>query len=135
MTTSGRRISTPANARRAVKCALFGALLCAGPYTAMAVVHSGTGTVHTLDTTDLTTFGANADWFELNGVTGLGSCGVWNQGTLFRVKDDAHGQQMYAMLMSAYVSGIPVTVYADDTYKDSSGYCYAEQVSFGSLPP
>jgi hypothetical protein len=100
-----------------------------------ATQYSGAGTVHTLDAADLTSYGANTNWFELNGVAGFGNCKAWNQGTMFRIRDDLRGQQMYATLMAAFLAGMPVTVYADDTYTDGNGYCYAQQVFLGQVPP
>ena len=109
-------------------------LSCVAANYAAAAAYQGIGTVHTLNADDLSVFGANTNWFELNGVVSLGNCRAWN-GTVFRLKDDQHGQQMYAMIMAAFISGTSITVYADDTYVDSNGYCYAQQVVLGQFPP
>lgn len=100
----------------------------------IAAGYNGSGRVSVLNTADLATFGANTNWFELTGVAAFGNCRAWGQGTLFRLKDDSRGQQMYALLLSAYTSQAIVTIYADDTYMDNEGYCYAQQVVLGTIP-
>lgn len=101
---------------------------------AFAASYNGSGTVNVLNAADLTVFGANSNWFEVTGVNSLGNCKGWGQGTIFRLKDDLHGQQMYATLLSAMLSQTTVTVFVDDTYTDPNGYCYAEQVFLGTVP-
>ena len=115
-------------------CLLVASLGILACMSVQAAVYYGTGTVYVLDALDLTQFGANTTWFELSGVSSLGSCAGWGQGAILRLKDDSRGQQMYAMLEGAYMSQTSVTVYVDDTYKDSSGYCYAEQLILGTMP-
>ena len=99
-----------------------------------ATTYSASGTANVLNIPDLSVFGANTDWFELTGVSSMGNCKGWGQGLIFRLKDDTRGQQMYATLLTAFTAGTTATVFADDTYADAGGDCYAEQVVLGSMP-
>jgi hypothetical protein len=115
--------------------ALSTVLFCQPSYAAS---YSGSGTVATMDIADFTTFGADTNWFSLTGVVSLGNCGNWTSGSgtlvLIRMKDDAHGQQMYATVLAAMLAGTSVTVYIDDAYVDPQGHCYAQQVFLGVHP-
>jgi hypothetical protein len=68
--------------------------------------------------------------FTLVGVGSLGNCATFFGFVFFRMKDDLHGQQMYAIALAAAASGSTVGVNVDDTYRDSSGFCYVTGLSF-----
>ncbi len=89
-----------------------------------------TGRVLNVSVNDLTTQGANTNSFTLVGMASLGNCtALWGY-VVFLMKDDSHGQQMYAAALAAAASGSAVSVAVDDTYRDSRGYCYATAVGF-----
>ncbi len=91
-----------------------------------AAPFTGSGMVSTLRTHDSATFGANADWFSLVGVTSLGSCPIGDGGyVVLMLRDDARGQRMFSVVLAAKSAGIPLTVRVDDTVKVAGGYCYA----------
>lgn len=68
--------------------------------------------------------------FSLVGVSSLGNCATILGLVFFRVRDDLHGQRMYAAALSAAASGSMVNVNVDDTYRDSGGFCYVKSISF-----
>jgi hypothetical protein len=47
---------------------------------------------------------------------------------VFRIRDDASGDRMRALILSALLSGRNVTVNWDDTVRDASTYCYVRTV-------
>jgi hypothetical protein len=73
---------------------------------------------------------AAATSFSLVGVTSLGNCPTILGLVFFRVKEDLHGQRMYAAVLAAAASGSQLNVNVDDSYRDSGGFCYATAVSF-----
>ena len=94
-----------------------------------AAPFTGSGMVSTLRTHDSVTFGANADWFSLVGVTSLGTCPTVAGGyVVLMLRDDARGQRMFSLVLAAKSAGIPLTVRVDDTLKTTAGYCYAVAV-------
>jgi hypothetical protein len=68
--------------------------------------------------------------FTLVGVSSLGSCGTLFGFVLLRLKDDLHGQRMYAAVLAAAASGSQLSVNVEDTYRDSAGFCYVTNLSF-----
>jgi hypothetical protein len=111
-----------------VVAGIFSILACEPSY---ATGYNATGTVIKLVSYDLNWFGANTDFFNLSGVTSLGTCGLSGGYVVFRLHDDVRGQRMFAGLSAAMLSGNTVIAYVDDQYKDSLGFCYAIGISFG----
>jgi hypothetical protein len=94
-----------------------------------AAPFTGSGMVYTLRTHDSVTFGANADWFSLVGVTSLGTCPTAFGGpVVLMLRDDTRGQRMFSLVLAAKSAGIPLTVRVDDTVKTAAGFCYAQAV-------
>ena len=96
---------------------------------ASAAVFSGTGTINSLISSD-STWGADADYFVVNGVTSLGTCPTQGGMVVFILKDDAKAQRQFAMVLSARSTEAAVTVVVDDTYVSSQGYCYLRHISY-----
>jgi len=90
-----------------------------------AAPFTGSGMVYTLRTHDSVSFGANADWFALVGVTSLGTCATVEGHVVFMLRDDARGQRMFSVVLAAKSAGMPLTVRVDDSVKATGGYCYA----------
>jgi hypothetical protein len=89
-----------------------------------AAVLSATGTVFLLRTHD-SVYGADTDWFSLVGVTSMGTCKTGDAGyVVLKIWDDQKGQRMFTIALAAKTSGAALTVWVDDTDKDSSGNCY-----------
>jgi hypothetical protein len=49
---------------------------------------------------------------------------------LFRIHDDVRGQRLFAGRTVDKLAGDSITVYVDDQYKDSFGYCYTQSIDF-----
>jgi hypothetical protein len=109
---------------------LLGALATAVCQPSYAVGYIASGTIVRLSSYDLTWFGANFDFFVVSGATSLGTCGVANGYVVFRIHDDVRGQRMFAGLTADKLAGNSITVYVDDQYKDSSGFCYTQTIDF-----
>lgn len=93
-----------------------------------AAPYNGTGTVYLLRSHD-SLYGASVDWFSVVGVSSLGACKTADGGyVVLKLRDDAKGQRMFTLVLAAKTSGTPITVWVDDTYTDSGGYCYAEAI-------
>jgi hypothetical protein len=89
-----------------------------------AVLNTGTGTVYLLRS-HISGFGADVDWFSLVGVSSLGACKTADAGyVVLKLRDDPKGQRMFTLVLAAKTSGMPLTVWVDDTVTDSGGYCY-----------
>jgi hypothetical protein len=116
-----------AGASIGVLAGVLAAWVCQVSY---ATGYIATGTITRLSSYDLTWFGANVDFFNVSGVTSLGTCGVANGSVVFRLHDDVRGQRMFAGLTADKLVGNPITVYVDDQYKDSSGFCYTQTIDF-----
>lgn len=94
-----------------------------------ATAYSFTGQVSLFVTADLALQGSNSNWFSVVGGSSAGNCKTFSSLVVVRLKDDLHGQQMYATVLALKVSGAPVTVWVDDTFLDPNGYCYAQQLT------
>ena len=101
------------------------ASLCLLPSICWSLETEIVGNVQFVRTHASGAFGADIDWFSLEDVTSAGTCGTHSGRLVFRIKDDAKGQRMFALLLSAKASGTPVRVAINDAYKDVSGYCFA----------
>jgi hypothetical protein len=97
---------------------------------AHANAYVASGTVVNIYTNDLNWFGANTDWFDVSGVTSLGTCGTSQGYVVFRIRDDVRGQRMFAGLTAAKLAGNSITVSVDEQDKDSTGFCFAQWISF-----
>lgn len=117
--------------RRVSECAaLLASAICVGMaplVPAHAAPYEPTSTVLFIRSHD-TSFGANVDWFAMQGVTSAGNCAKDNGLVVFRFKDDLRGQRHFAMLLAARQTGTPVTVSVDDTNHDGNGYCYVRWI-------
>jgi hypothetical protein len=92
--------------------------------SACAATYNGTGSVYLLRSHDAA---IGLDWFSLVGVTSLGACKTADGGFVaIRIKDDSRGSRHFAIVLSAKLSGIPITAWVDDTNVDSAGYCYVQ---------
>jgi hypothetical protein len=108
------------------RMAVFLAALLLNISPTYAAPYTGSGMVYTLRTHDSVSFGANADWFSLVGVTSLGTCPTFDGGyVVLMLRDDARGQRMFSLVLAAKSAGMPLTVRVDDTLKTTAGFCYA----------
>jgi len=105
---------------RALTLALAGTLLAG---TAQAASYTGAGQVALVRSHDAA---VSMDWFQLAGVTSLGTCPVLNGMVLFIIKDDDRGWRHFAMALNAKRAGATVTAVVDDTKVTSAGYCYVQ---------
>src|SRR5262245_22858421 len=87
------------------------------------------GRVSNVYVSDTATFGATNN-FTLAGVSSLGNCGGFFGQVVFRIKDDLHGQQMFAQALAAATGGNTIFVNVDDAVRDSQGYCFVTGISF-----
>jgi hypothetical protein len=51
---------------------------------------------------------------------------------IFKINATAQGDKMVELLLKAQTTGLPVTVFWDDTKKDASGYCYIQHVAINT---
>src|SRR5438445_373567 len=94
-----------------------------------AAPFTGSGMVSTLQTHDSVSSGPDADWFSLVGVTSVGTCPTGDGGNVvFALRDDQNGQRMFSLVLAAKSAGTTLTVRLDDTFKTTTGYCYARAV-------
>lgn len=110
----------------------FAAIIAACAYLAIpswasATIYYVTGTVSFVMAQD-SDFGADSDWFTLNGVSPQGGCGGGGVGSAMgiAIKDDQNGSRQYALVLAAWTAGTTISVRVDDTYKNANGVCYAE---------
>ena len=91
--------------------------------TVEAATYSGTGTVAVVRSHDAA---VSTDWFQLSGVTSLGTCPVYNGLVMFLIKDDDRGWRHFALALSAKRANATVTAWVDDTKVTPQGYCYVQ---------
>lgn len=118
------------DSRAIFRCALAGfslAIINLLTGVANATQVYSTGQITYFRSTDSST-GADKDYFALDGVSSLGTCGVYQGQVLFILKDDGKGNRQYAFVLSALRAGVSLTVYVDDQYKTPDGYCYVRTV-------
>ncbi|MFL6604611.1 MAG: hypothetical protein ACJ8R9_25200 [Steroidobacteraceae bacterium] len=97
---------------------------------AHAATYSVTATIYAIVSAD-SSWGTEADYLALDGVTSLGNCPKQGNGlVLFILKDDAKASRQFAMLLAAKTAGTPITIDAEDTYRSSQGYCYIRHVTY-----
>ena len=95
---------------------------------AYGAIYTGTGAVYTLRSRD-SVLGVDTDWFSVVGVTSLGTCRTADAGyVVLKLRDDAKGQRMFSLVLSAKAAGAILTVRVDDTVLNPEGYCYARVV-------
>jgi hypothetical protein len=95
---------------------------------ASATIYYVSGTVQLVMAQD-SGFGANSDWFSLNGVAPHGTCpggGGTTSNMVIAMKDDQYGSRQYAFVLAAFMTGTSLTVRVDDANKNAGGGCYAE---------
>lgn len=98
--------------------------------SASGAIHSATGTLFAVITADSSS-GPDADYFVLNNVTSLGTCGTMGNGlVIFLLKDDAKADRQLSALISARAAGTSISVDVDDTYVNALGYCYVRHVVY-----
>jgi hypothetical protein len=108
--------------------AAFGMSVLVWSSQALATFYTGSGPVAAIVTND-STWGADADYFVLSGVTSLGTCPAQGGMVLFLLKDDAKGQRQFALILAARASGAQVTADVDDAYKSPGGICYLRHLT------
>ena len=118
-----------------VAAAALGASLSQATYATSA---NATAHINQITTVDPAIYPTALNSFTLQGVilsiTSNSLCASQAQSygpalTLFEIKDDQHGQQMYATLLAAALAGSAVTVAVDDAFVDSNGACFVKRIS------
>lgn len=94
---------------------------CAMCTDTWATQYSASGTVAVLRSHDVA---LSSDWFELTGVTSLGTCPTYNGLVLVALKDDDRALRHFAMVLSAKRAATALTVWVDDSVVNSNGFCY-----------
>jgi hypothetical protein len=91
--------------------------------TGHAADYSATGTVNTLRSRDSSP-DVDSDWLSLAGVDSLGTCKTADaRHVVFLVPNDKEGQRMFALALASKTSGMPLTIWVDDTVTGPSGFC------------
>jgi hypothetical protein len=103
--------------------------------TAEGAEYSVAGLVKDIGSNDRDTYGANSNGFSLSGVTSAGTCATNDGLVWFVLKDNYGGSQQLAILLSAKLSGMPVTVRVNDTIKNSFGACYLQVLNMDMNTP
>jgi hypothetical protein len=98
-------------------------LACGGAGTAEATAYGASGLVSALRSHDAA---VSMDWFQITGVTSLGTCPTYNGLVLFIIKDDDRGWRHFAMALSAKRAGTAVSAWVDDSVVGSGGFCYLQ---------
>jgi hypothetical protein len=106
------------------------AIAAASSQPAQATLLSVDGRVNNVIVFDQAQNQAAPSSFSLVGVSSLGSCPTILGLVFLRLKEDVHGQRMYAAVLSAAASGSMLSVNVDDTIRDSGGFCYVKSLSF-----
>ena len=119
----GLRVASRAHTRSLAVAAAMLVSLCTTGGPADAATYGGTGTVAAVRSHDAA---VSDDWFELTGVTSLGSCPLYNGLVLIVLKDDDRGWRHFAMVLSAKRAGTAISAWVDDTKLTASGYCYVQ---------
>jgi len=102
---------------RTLPLCLAAGLLVASP--AFGFVYSATGVVETLHLQDAA-HGFDTSWLSLAGVKSLGGCKTDDAKHVVLV---LQGEAMFELALESRSSGVPVTIWVDDTVSDASGFC------------
>src|SRR3954465_8518545 len=93
---------------------------------AQATTYGGTGTVALVRSHDSA---VSEDWFQITGVTSLGTCPTYNGLVLFVIKDDDRGWRHFTLAVSAKRAGTTISAWVDDTkVTPSGGGCYVQYI-------
>jgi len=94
----------------------------------MATFYTGSGPVAAIVTND-SSWGADADYFVLSGVTSLGTCPTGGGMVIFLLKRRCKGTAPVRPDPRRKASGAQVTADVDDVYKSPGGICYLRHLT------